>query len=524
MPGATPAKRARPLSGPRSCCTAFVTHFNPAVSTLFRHPASPTSLCPRFTSPSRCRTLSPTTPLPSHLPIPQYPRSSPPTPTATASSPLSPSQDVPESVLKAVETLSRQPRQTIADIAAASGLPVDDAQLQAAKLAALTKTPIDVTSAGELAYRFPPNVRQLLRSASFRAALRMNWDKFAPLLFTSARIAFGALLIISIVVTFLALAALSASSRSDDDRRDRSSSFMPVRMFAPNPFDIIWYSRGPYYSYDAPRDPSEMSFLESVYSFVFGDADPNAGLDARRYRTLAALIRANNGAVTAEQLAPYLDPSEASSSVVDESYVLPVLVRFQGRPEVTEQGDIIYVFPDFVRTGSSISRVEFAGVASSSPLTETERELSRATFSQKAMVVALGVANLIGVLALGSKLVAIPAVAYQGEFIAFIRTIYPLLAAYATSFFAVPLARFFRLRNVNAGIRARNRARVAAAQRLTRGNPEIERKIRAARAFAQKTSVVQSSDVVYSSDLDALEQTGVEEGLQDDFDRRLSER
>lgn len=65
---------------------------------------------------------------------------------------------------------------------------------------------------------------------------------------------------------------------------------------------------------------------------------------------------------------------------------------------------------------------------------------------------------------------------------------------------------------------------VAAQQRLVRRSAEVERKIKAARAYAQKESVVKPSDVVYSSDLDALEQTGMEDGLQEDFDRRLSER
>lgn len=49
-----------------------------------------------------------------------------------------------------------------------------------------------------------------------------------------------------------------------------------------------------------------MSFIESVYSFVFGDGDPNFNLEERRYRQIAQLIRENGGAVTAEQLAPYL--------------------------------------------------------------------------------------------------------------------------------------------------------------------------------------------------------------------------
>ncbi len=42
---------------------------------------------------------------------------------------------------------------------------------------------------------------------------------------------------------------------------------------------------------------------------------------------------------------PFLPP-------VDESYVLPVLARFNGRPEVDNAGQIQYVFPDLQQTAT----------------------------------------------------------------------------------------------------------------------------------------------------------------------------
>lgn len=51
------------------------------------------------------------------------------------------------------------------------------------------------------------------------------------------------------------------------------------------------------------------------------------------------LIRANGGAVTAEQLAPLLTPREPkeedSRMIVDESFVLPILTALDGLPEVS---------------------------------------------------------------------------------------------------------------------------------------------------------------------------------------------
>lgn len=269
-----------------------------------------------------------------------------------------------------------------------------------------------------------------------------------------------------------------------------------------------------------------MSFLEAVYSFVFGDPDPNQTLESRRYRALAATIRASNGAVTADQLAPYLDPPPKSDSTnVDETFILPVLQRFKGHPEVTEDGDIIYVFPEFGRTGTAIPRVELAGTAGLQPLVEIERPLTRATSGQRLLVVALGVVNILGVLTLGTKLVGAVAMSVDAAaMLSFVKTVYPALAAYAASFVVIPLVRFLRLRKVNEEIRLRNRARAAAAEALARCGPDVSRKMRAASAYAQKGSFVSSSDVIYSSDADLIEQEAVQDSLTDDFDRRLRER
>ncbi|CAN0072336.1 unnamed protein product, partial [Hapterophycus canaliculatus] len=124
----------------------------------------------------------------------------------------------------------------------------------------------------------------------------------------------------------------------------------------------------PYYGYygtPLPRggqrgDPEEMGLLESIFSFIFGDGDPNTGMDQRRVEAAATLIRGNGGAVSAEQLAPLLTPGSLrseDSSLVDESFVLPILTALDGAPEVTSDGDIVYVFPSLqtsaIGTGSS---------------------------------------------------------------------------------------------------------------------------------------------------------------------------
>lgn len=447
--------------------------------------------------------------------------------------------NVSESVIKAVESLSKQPRQTVEDIAATAGLSIANATDEAVKLATLTGASIDVTDQGDIAYRFPSNVRAILRARSFRASFIMTWRRIAPAVFLVGRVAFGALLILSIAITFIAIAAISSAGHSDDDRqRHRGSHIAPRLFFGPDLFDTMLYPRP--YSYRSSYYPGTMhtrrangqqgmSFLESVYSFVFGDGDPNLDFEQRRWKSVAALIRANRGALTAEQLAPLLDPPlnrDDSTNVVDESFVLPALTRFHGHPEVTESGDIIYVFPSFMKTGARFpGSVEIVGTRSSSPVLEQEVKLTGASDSQRIMVLALGAINLLGVILLGGKLMsAVPVTRDAAQFILFVRSLYPTLLTYAASFFVIPILRWLGLRRKNAKIRERNLARTESARILARGGIDVRRKIRAAESYVVRDGSVRTENVVYSSDRDAFEQRRWQDDMIDEFDRRLNKK
>jgi hypothetical protein len=84
------------------------------------------------------------------------------------------------------------------------------------------------------------------------------------------------------------------------------------------------------------------------------------------------MIREHGGAVTAEQLAPFCNdapmPLLPTASVannggssklgeerayVDESFVLPIVTQLDGEPRVTDEGDIVYVFPELMTSASS---------------------------------------------------------------------------------------------------------------------------------------------------------------------------
>lgn len=439
---------------------------------------------------------------------------------------------VSEPVIQAVEKLSRrQPVQTVPDISAAAGIPLNEANDEAVKLALLTGAAIDVSDAGDLAYRFPNDIRGALRSKSLALQVTLAWRKSKPALYTAARISFGVLLFVSIIVTFISITALSAAAQSqsrDDDRRSNRMGlfFTPRFFFGPDIFDVLFYSS--YYNSNSAveKDPSEMSFLESVYSCVFGDGDVNAQFEEKRWRAIAGLIRANNGAVTGDQLAPFLDalaPSQRTdeSNLVDEQFVLPALTRFQGHPEVTPDGDIIYVFPSLSSTGQQF-RVDSIRSFTNPPL-ESNQVLSRATGMQKFLVAALGAVNALAVLVLGAKLGSVVAVTPSAAaLVATIAAIYPFLLAYAATFAIAPIVRWLAIKRANAEIDERNSNRLENARWLSLKPVEVERKLQAAQKYAVDRQVFKQESVSYSSDRDAIDQVKMQDDLQDEFDRRLN--
>ncbi|CEG00563.1 unnamed product [Ostreococcus tauri] len=125
----------------------------------------------------------------------------------------------------------------------------------------------------------------------------------------------------------------------------------------------------------------ELTFVESIFAFVFGRGDPNERLETRRWRAVGALLRVNKGCVYAEQVAPFLDSyllskedhnevknglfasifdvvsharrifrkkqaeNERDTSKMHEGYMLEVLTRFGGHAEASDDGKLIYVFP-----------------------------------------------------------------------------------------------------------------------------------------------------------------------------------
>ena len=409
-------------------------------------------------------------------------------------------------VIDAVEKLNY--RVTIGDVAAQSGLDLNTAQREVLAIASETGGNIQVAESGEIAYKFAPNFREILVSRSFWLQVNQSLKGVWKWVFYGIRISFGILLVVSILIVVLGIIAATIAlnqSRSDNDRDDRRSDRGGGFIFLGgwgNPFGnpFIMFDRD-YYEPQRlrERDPNDMNFFESVFSFLFGDGDPNANLEERRWREIATMIRSNNGVVIAEQIAPYLD--ETSRIENDEYFVIPVLSKFNGFPEVSEAGTLAYKFPELQKVAS-----ERKSKSKSAYLQEKLWKFSQAPQGKITLAIGLGIFYLVASLYLGS-LIGDPRLAKSlVGFLGFIKAAYGFLLGYAVLFLSTPLVRYFVLQYLNKGIGDRNQKRVASAEQLQNPSSTLREKLAFASTFAMKQEAIDQDNLAYTTEQDLADQ------------------
>ncbi|MBP0014187.1 MAG: hypothetical protein J7545_00200 [Roseofilum sp. SBFL] len=405
--------------------------------------------------------------------------------------------------MEAVEDLGY--RVTVGDVSTRTGFNVEETQQALLALAADARGHLQVAESGDIAYLFPKNFRTILQGKFWRLRWQKTLQQIGRILFYLVRISFGILLILSLVMILVAIAviviSLQSSQEGDSDRGESRDRSVGIFWFPLNLGDWWWMFYPDYSSRKRPqRSSSKMNFLEAIFSFLFGDGNPNSDLEELRWRAIAATIGSQQGVVVAEQIAPYLDDLGKGYDREYENYLLPVLVRFNGRPEVTPEGGILYQFPDL-----QITATEQASTSYSSYLQEKKWRFSAASSSQIILAIGLGAANLIGALVLGSLLTDGTVAAELGGFVAFVESIYSILLAYGAGFLAIPLMRYFWLGQANQKIEQRNQTRRDRYSMLCDPTPEVQQKLDYAEHLGKKQAIV-PDDLAYTTETDILEQ------------------
>ena len=98
-----------------------------------------------------------------------------------------------------------------------------------------------------------------------------------------------------------------------------------------------------------PQKPPGRPFYKSVFGFVFGEGDPNKGWDEEERRYIISYIRAHKGVLTLEEL------MALSGRDIDGANALVnrLLLEYEGEPGVTDDGTVVYSFPELMRTSSA---------------------------------------------------------------------------------------------------------------------------------------------------------------------------
>jgi hypothetical protein len=206
----------------------------------------------------------------------------------------------PESILRAVENSPAKRRLSVSDAAALAGVDLIKARNGLMTLATLTGGDLEVTNDGDIIYSFPENFRTILAQRSLGQKLSSVYNTLFPFLFFIVRASFGIALLTSLAIlasTFIFVYS-SSSSRSDDDDDNRGNQRRSVS-FSMGAFDGVFdyfyfrptygYYTGVEYAprydgYESSAPTGRISFIESFFSYVFGDGDPNKGQSAAQHK------------------------------------------------------------------------------------------------------------------------------------------------------------------------------------------------------------------------------------------------
>jgi hypothetical protein len=428
-------------------------------------------------------------------------------------------------IVKSIEKLDY--RVTVGDVAAQAGLELNFAQQGLLALASEAGGHLQVAESGDVVYLFPQNFRSILRNKYWQLRWQQTWQKIWRVLFYLIRISFGIILIASILLIAVAIILLWIAMNSTSDERDGDNRsygggygggfFMPHFWIG----DIFWWFDPGYNRHRLQRRRQtsnyQMNFLESVFSFLFGDGNPNADLEEYRWQEIGSVIRNNRGAVIGEQIAPYIDEMDPN-----EDYMIPVLSRFNGYPEVSPQGDIIYYFPELQvmasRRQESTSTVSY--------LQEKLWRFSQANGSQITLAAGLGALNIIAAFVLNSMLRggAISAVTYGKVIVLFAASIQWFLLGYGILYLLIPLVRYFWIQGRNPKIIKRNQEREQRAIAFNQPDPSLRQKLAYASQFA-KQKIIGDRDITYTTEDDFLDQNIKNvDRIDRDWQRRINEQ
>ncbi|GHV37757.1 hypothetical protein AGMMS49546_06570 [Spirochaetia bacterium] len=296
---------------------------------------------------------------------------------------------------------------TVADVVAATALPLNTVKELVPRAADEYSARLEVTESGEILYSFPQGFTSRYRG--FRAGLKRFTQKCIKGLGIFASWFFKVWIMVMLVGYFvifmlIALAALMlsvAANSSSSNNRSRGDGLGGMYLVSGifNFIIRIWfYSEltksmdrrygDPWNSRQAGRSrPKGRPLYKAIFSFVFGETDPNREAGTAEKKAVIAYIQANQGVISLPEYMAItgLPPAEA------EAGIMACCSEFGGSPEVTGDGTILYRFDELLKGQDKTDR-SFDGA--SAPL----RKLKKFSANEKKMNGWFGIINSVNLL------------------------------------------------------------------------------------------------------------------------------
>jgi hypothetical protein len=247
---------------------------------------------------------------------------------------------------KIITSLKRRKKGAVAsDICAATALPLVTVNELLPKAADEYSGHLRVTESGEILYYFPNGFTSRYRGLN--AALLNAAKKISVFIKTALAFLFKFWIMVTLVgyfILFMALALASvflASAGKSGGGGRRKGSF--------GLFNLIWrlwfYSEltRPRYGYESAsvkKKNAKLPLHKAVFSFVFGEEDPNKNWNDQKYKAVITYIQANRGVIS---LAEYM-AFTGENGMEAETSILSFCSKYEGSPEATEEGTIVYRF------------------------------------------------------------------------------------------------------------------------------------------------------------------------------------
>jgi hypothetical protein len=267
---------------------------------------------------------------------------------------------------------------TVADIVGRTSLPLAMVKELVPKVADEYSARLQVTESGEILYSFPRGFKSKYRGAG--VFMRNLLEKIGKGVTMFSSWLFKVWIMVMLVGYFalfmlLALAALvisigGGSSSSSDSRSGRGGGLY----FASGIFNFImriWFyseltkSLDPYYYGSKQRRPKSRPLHKAIFSFVFGDGDPNADWETKEKRAVIAYLQANKGVISLPEFVMLTGKKQLEAEEAISAYC----AEFGGSPEATGDGTIVYRFDELLARFDVTDR-SFGG---SSPIKLLER-------------------------------------------------------------------------------------------------------------------------------------------------------